>query len=63
MRLRVDIDGRFMKTAILIISVLLLTAAHGFTQEPKPRSVAELATYRGPDRESVLYRAPRRKGK
>jgi iron(III) transport system substrate-binding protein len=52
-----------MKTAILFISALLLMAARGFTQERKPTSVAELATYRGPDRESILYAGAKTEGK
>lgn len=52
-----------MKTAILIISAFFVMPPHGFTQERKPTSVAELATYRGPDREAVLYAGAKTQGK
>src|SRR5512144_532779 len=52
-----------MKTAILIISAFFVMPSHGFTQERKPTSVAELATYRGPDREAVLYAGAKTEGK
>jgi len=52
-----------MKPAILIPLALLLTAAHGFTQERKPSSLTELAAYRGPDRESILYAGAKTEGK
>jgi iron(III) transport system substrate-binding protein len=52
-----------MKTAILITAGLLLMAAPGFPQERKPASLAELAAYRGSDRESILYAGAQREGK
>jgi iron(III) transport system substrate-binding protein len=52
-----------MKIPFLIVSALLLMAEHGFTQERKPTSIAELATYRGPDREAVLYAGAKTEGK
>lgn len=52
-----------MKTAILIISAFFVMPSHGFTQERKPTSVAELTTYRGPDREAVLYAGAKTEGK
>lgn len=52
-----------MKTAILIISAFFVMPSHGFIQERKPTSVAELTTYRGPDREAVLYAGAKTEGK
>ena len=52
-----------MKPAILILAVLLLTAAHGFAEERKPTTATELAVYRGSDRESLLYAGAKTEGK
>ena len=46
-----------------MICALLLMPPQGFTQERKPTSVAELAVYRGPDRESILYAGAKTEGK
>jgi iron(III) transport system substrate-binding protein len=51
-----------MKTAILVTAALLM-AARGFAQERKLTSIAELAVYRGPDREAVLYAGAKTEGK
>ena len=42
---------------------MLLMPPQGFTQERKPTSVAELAVYRGPHRESILYAGAKTEGK
>ncbi len=52
-----------MKAAILFASGLLLIASHGFAQAQKPKSIAELAAYRGPDREAILYAGAKTEGK
>lgn len=52
-----------MKTAILIIALLLLDVADGLTQQRKPTSISELATYRGTDREALLYAGAKTEGK
>lgn len=52
-----------MKAAILLIFAFLLTVSDGSTQERKPTSISELAVYRGPDRESLLYAGAKTEGK
>ena len=52
-----------MKTAILVTAGLLLMAARGFAEGRNPTSIAELAVYRGPDRESILYAGAKTEGK
>ena len=44
-----------MKVLNFIISALLLVPSEAWTQARKPASIVELASYRGADRESVLY--------
>lgn len=51
-----------MRALVIIISALLFTS-EGFAQEPKPTSIAELAVYRGPDREAILYEGAKAEGK
>jgi len=52
-----------MKAAIFLIFAFLLTVSDGSTQERKPTSISELAVYRGPDRESLLYAGAKTEGK
>jgi iron(III) transport system substrate-binding protein len=52
-----------MKAANFIILALLLLPSEAWTQARKPASIAELATYRGADREAVLYAGAKAEGK
>src|ERR1043166_901611 len=54
--------GDFMKTAI-IASALWLMGAQGCAQQRMPTTVADLAKYRGADRESLLYAGAKTEGK
>src|SRR5689334_12857454 len=56
-------DRKIMKAAIFLIFAFLLTVSDGSTQERKPTSISELAVYRGPDRESLLYAGAKTEGK
>jgi iron(III) transport system substrate-binding protein len=52
-----------MKILSLIVLVLLLSSSETWAQTRKPASIAELATYRGADRERVLYAGAKAEGK
>src|SRR5262245_36475006 len=52
-----------MKHTNFIILALLLLASEAWTQSRKPASIAELASYRGADREQVLYAGAKTEGK
>jgi iron(III) transport system substrate-binding protein len=52
-----------MKQIARILSLFLLFATHAWAQFPKPVSIAELATYAGPDREALLYSGAKTDGK
>jgi hypothetical protein len=44
-----------MKVSGFIVLALLLLPSEAWVQARKPASTAELASYRGPDRERLLY--------
>src|SRR5215467_12848443 len=52
-----------MKLFSFIISALLLLPSIVWSQARKPASIAELASYRGPDREQILYAGAKSEGK
>ena len=52
-----------MKIPSFIFLVLLLLPSEALEQTRKPASIAELATYRGADRERVLYAGAKAVGK
>ena len=52
-----------MKIANFIIVALLLLPLEAWSQAAKPASIAELASYRGKDREAVLYAGAKAEGK
>src|SRR5947207_14593674 len=52
-----------MKIPSFIFLVLLLLPPEAWEQTRKPASIAELATYRGADRERVLYAGAKAEGK
>src|SRR2546430_8466464 len=52
-----------MKIPSFIFLVLLLLPSEAWEQTRKPASIAELATYRGADRERVLYAGAKAEGK
>jgi iron(III) transport system substrate-binding protein len=52
-----------MKILSFIFLVLLLLPSEAWEQTLKPASIAELATYRGADRERVLYAGAKAEGK
>jgi iron(III) transport system substrate-binding protein len=52
-----------VKIANFIIAALLLLPSRAWTQEQKPASIAELASYRGKDREALLYAGAKSEGK
>ena len=52
-----------MKVLNIIFLALLLLPSEAWTQARKPASIAELASYRGADRESVLYTGAKTEGK
>ncbi len=52
-----------MKILNFIFLVLLLLPSEAWEQTRKPASIAELATYRGADRERVLYAGAKAEGK
>jgi len=52
-----------MKVSNLIILALLLLPSEAWTQARKPVSIAELVSYRGADREAVLYAGAKAEGK
>jgi len=52
-----------MKTSYFVLITLFLLPASGWAQARKPATIAELASYRGADRESVLYAGAKTEGK
>src|SRR5262245_5939289 len=52
-----------MKILSFIILALLLSPSGTWAQARKPRSIAELASYRGADREQVLYAGAKTEGR
>ena len=52
-----------MKLFSFIISALLLLPSIVWSQARKPASIAELASYRGADREQILYAGAKNEGK
>ena len=52
-----------MKTISLTILVLLLLPAEAWLQSRKPSSLAEIVSYRGADREQMLYAGAKAEGK
>ena len=52
-----------MKILSLIVLVLLLLSSEAWAQTRKPASIAELAAYRGADREPVFYAGAKGEGK
>ena len=48
---------------ILVLTLVFAIASSGWAQSQKPRSVAELVTYSGADREQVLYAGAKNEGK
>ena len=47
----------------LIILVLLTMVSYGWGQSSKPRTIDQLATYTGPDREQILLEGAKAEGK
>ncbi|HEY3165925.1 MAG TPA: ABC transporter substrate-binding protein, partial [Candidatus Binatia bacterium] len=52
-----------MKYASFIFSALLILPSLTSAQPRKPATIAELVTYRGPDREQLLYAGAKGEGK
>lgn len=52
-----------MKISKFIILALLMLPSEAWTQTRKPASIVELASYRGADREAVLYAGAKAEGK
>src|SRR4030095_14990237 len=52
-----------MKISSFLILTLLLFPSEGWLQARKPATIAELAVYRGADREAVLYAGAKAEGK
>src|SRR3989449_11152590 len=52
-----------MKHRNFIILALLLLSSEAWAQARKPASIAELASYRGADREQILYAGAKTEGK
>ena len=52
-----------MQVINVIILALLLLSSEAWAQARKPASIAELASYRGADREQVLYAGAKTEGK
>ena len=52
-----------MKTISFFILTLFFLSTGAWGQARKPSTIAELATYRGTDREAVLYAGAKTEGK
>ena len=52
-----------MKIASFFFLVLFVITSPASAQSRKPSSIAELAVYRGPDREQILYAGAKAEGK
>jgi iron(III) transport system substrate-binding protein len=56
-------EARKMKVVNFFILALLFLSSAAWGQGPKPATIAELVTYRGPDREAILYAGAKTEGK
>ena len=56
------LSGNAMKPFTRILSLFLLFSSYAWAQSSKPKSIAELATYTGSDREQLLYAGAKDEG-
>ena len=52
-----------MKYPITVVAFILALAGSAWAQGSKPSTLSELAKYKGPDRERILYEGAKKEGK